>query len=574
MTHPAPDANRGGSSEPPPRPRVSVVMPFWNAGVFLEEAISSVIVQTMSSWELLLIDDGSSDGSTEIAQRYADCSPASIRYLAHDGRANRGVAASRNLGVRHARAPYIAFLDADDVWFPNKLARQTAILDSEPEAAMVCGPSLFWYGWTGRPEDAERDYVKDLRIAPAGLVKAPTLLLSSLTRGTFVANPSTIVIRREALDRTGGFEESFVGAVQTFEDDAFLAKVQLRESVFVATECWSKYRRHENSLLSIMTATGKTRAARLFYLIWLEDYLTEQRVESHEIWEALRLAQWPYRHPGRAAFRNALGLLSIRNAKDLVKRAARRTLPSPVHRWLRARRERHRARPAPAAVDFGGLRRVTPVGRLLGRDRGLPIDRYYIERFLTANADRIRGHVLELDDDRYTRAFGGDRVTRSDVLHVNPTNPRATIVADLTSAEEQIPSQRFDTIILTQALPFIYDVHAVVRTLHRILRPGGAVLATVGGIAPISRRDMERWGHYWSFTTLSARLLFEEAFPPAGVRVEASGNVLAATAFLHGLAAEELSPSELDHRDPDYEFLITIVAVKDPLPPDPSRPLP
>jgi hypothetical protein len=160
------------------------------------------------------------------------------------------------------------------------------------------------------------------------------------------------------------------------------------------------------------------------------------------------------------------------------------------------------------------------------------------------------------------------------VLHVHPTNPRATIVADLTDAEERIPSQRFDTIILTQTLPFIYDVHAVVRTLHRILQPGGAVLATVGGITPISRRDMERWGHYWSFTTLSARLLFEEAFPSAGVQVEASGNVLAATAFLHGLAAEELSRSELDYRDPDYEFLITIVAVKDPLPPDSRQSLP
>jgi SAM-dependent methyltransferase len=205
---------------------------------------------------------------------------------------------------------------------------------------------------------------------------------------------------------------------------------------------------------------------------------------------------------------------------------------------------------------------VTPVSRLLGRDRGLPIDRYYIERFLGANADRIQGHALELDDDRYTRAFGGDRVTRSDVLHLHPTNPRATIVADLSSADNRIPSDRFDAIILTQTLPFIYDVHAVVQTLHRILRPGGVVLATVGGITPISRRDMERWGHYWSFTTLSARLLFEEAFPAANVQVNAFGNVLAATAFLHGLAAEELHPSELDYHDPDYEFVITIVAVK------------
>jgi SAM-dependent methyltransferase len=213
------------------------------------------------------------------------------------------------------------------------------------------------------------------------------------------------------------------------------------------------------------------------------------------------------------------------------------------------------------SVHFGSLRRVTPVGRLLGRDRGLRVDCYYIERFLAANAERVRGHVLELDDDRYTRRFGGERVTRSDVLHVHPNNPRATIVADLTRGD-QIPSNRFDCILLTQTLPFIYDIHAVIRTLHRVLRPGGVVLATMGGITPISRRDMERWGHYWSFTTLSARLLFEEAFPPANVQVDSFGNVLAATAFLYGLAAEELHPDELDYRDPDYEFLVTVIAVK------------
>ena len=551
---------------PPTEPLVSVVVPFWNAGAFLEEAIASVTGQTFSSWELLLVDDGGDDDSPAIAARYAERFPERIRCLAHDGRANRGVAASRNLGVSHARGRYVAFLDADDVWLPTKLARQTAILDSEPEAAMVCGPSLFWYGWTGRPEDAARDYVKDLRITPAGLVRPPTLLISSLTRGTFVANPSTILIRREALGRTGGFEESFLGAVQTFEDDAFLAKLQLRETVFVATECWNKYRRHENSLLSIMTNTGKTREAKLFYLRWLQRYLDRQGVDGPEIRAAMERAFWPYRHPARAAVRDALRLISVTNAKALLKATARRTLPAAALGWARSRLARRRA-VAGTPVDLGGLRRVTPVSRLLGRDRGVPIDRYYIAQFLEANAARIRGHALELDDDGYTRAYGRERVTRSDVLHVNATNPRATIVADLTAAEHEISSNRFDTIILTQTLPFIYDIHAVVRTLHRILRPGGAVLATVGGITPISRRDMERWGHFWSFTTLSARRLFEEVFPPADVHVEAFGNVLAATAFLHGLSAEELTASELDHRDPDYQGLIAIVAIKPASPP-------
>jgi glycosyltransferase involved in cell wall biosynthesis len=318
----------------PTRPDVSVIMPFWNPGAFIEEAIASVRNQTFSSWELLLVDDGSSDQSTEIAKRYAAQSPSLIRYLEHEGHQNRGVAASRNLGLRHAKAHYLAFLDADDVWLPHKLAQQTAILEAEPEAAMVCGPSLFWYSWSGRTEDRERDYVKDLRIAPAGLIQPPALLISSLTRGTFVANPSTILIRREVVNRIGGFEESFIGDIQTYEDDAFLAKVQLKHAVFVATECWSRYRRHEHSLFSIMTNTGKTRATQLFYLNWLERYLSQDGTQAPEIWNALHAAFWPYRHPVRHAVKNAAKHFSFRASK-LLNATARRVLPSPARHTRR-----------------------------------------------------------------------------------------------------------------------------------------------------------------------------------------------------------------------------------------------
>jgi SAM-dependent methyltransferase len=191
----------------------------------------------------------------------------------------------------------------------------------------------------------------------------------------------------------------------------------------------------------------------------------------------------------------------------------------------------------------------------------LPIDRYYIERFLEQNAHDIRGRVLEMRDDQYTRRFGGDRVKQADVLHPTPDNPKATIVADLTRAEH-LPSDVFDCIVLTQVLPFIPDVQAAVRALHRILKPGGVVLATMPGISQIVRYDMDRWGDYWRFTSLSARRAFESGFPEGDLRVEAHGNVLAATAFLHGLSTRDLRPQELDFRDSDYEVLITVRAVK------------
>jgi SAM-dependent methyltransferase len=233
--------------------------------------------------------------------------------------------------------------------------------------------------------------------------------------------------------------------------------------------------------------------------------------------------------------------------------------PLPIRRlWARWMGTDHI--PPVGRVRLGSLRRVTPFSRDFGYDRGLPIDRFYIEAFLLAHASDIRGHVLEIADDTYTRRFGGSRVTRSDVLHVE-AQAGATITADLTRAEH-VPSNSFDCVILTQTLQFIYDVPAALQTVRRILKPGGVALATVPGISQVSRYDMDRWGCYWTFTSLSVRRLFEAAFGPGTAKIETHGNVLTAGAFLYGMAAEELEQRELDPRDPDYQLVITVRAVK------------
>ncbi len=218
-------------------------------------------------------------------------------------------------------------------------------------------------------------------------------------------------------------------------------------------------------------------------------------------------------------------------------------------------------RPAVGRVDFGDLRRVTPIGSRFGSDAGQPIDRYYIESFLERHAGDIKGRVLEIGDDRYTRQIGGNRVTQSDVLHAKQGNPKATIVADL-SAGDAISSNSFDCVVLTQTLQHVYELGGAIKTLYRILRPNGVLLATVPGISQISRYDMQQWGDYWRFTTRSAKQLFLECFPDEGIRVDGYGNVLSAIAFLHGLAAEELEKDELDYQHPDFEMVITIRAVK------------
>jgi SAM-dependent methyltransferase len=248
-----------------------------------------------------------------------------------------------------------------------------------------------------------------------------------------------------------------------------------------------------------------------------------------------------------------------RRAPDVsrLRSLIRRVLPPQLRRTL----TRLRRWPPVGHVRFGSLRRLRPFSREWGFDRGQPIDRYYIERFLALHRMDIRGGVLEVGSDHYTRTFGRERVVRSEVLHVADALPGVTLVADLTSADH-IPADSFDCLILTQTLQCLYDVPAAIRTLHRILKPAGVALVTFPGISKVSREDMERWGYYWSFTTASARRLFGEFFEPRNLQVEAHGNVLTAIAFLHGIATEELESEELDYHDPDYELLITVRARK------------
>ncbi|HYZ15796.1 MAG TPA: methyltransferase domain-containing protein [Candidatus Acidoferrum sp.] len=231
---------------------------------------------------------------------------------------------------------------------------------------------------------------------------------------------------------------------------------------------------------------------------------------------------------------------------------AKRTLPASTLATLRIWR-------AHLGSPFDLRRRRRPLGTYY--DRGLPIDRYYIENFLERNRSDIRDRVLEVGDRDYTVLFGADRVTRSDVLHVEAGNPQATIVGNLETGEN-IPAEAFDCFIATQLYPFIYDVQAALRNSWRALAPGGVLLATLPSISQISRYDMEHFGDFWRFTDASARRLFGEVFGSENIRVEVFGNVLSACAFLYGLGADELSREELDDREPDYPVTVAVWAIK------------
>jgi len=314
------------------KPLVSVIMIFLNAAKFFEEAIDSVLAQTHDNWELLLVDDGSADASPAIARLYVAREPGKVRYLEHAGHQNRGMSASRNVGIRDAKGEYIAFLDADDVWLPHKLEQQTAIMESQPAAAMVYGATRYWRSWTGNPEDLRRDYTPRLGVQPNTLVEPPTLLTLFLRGEAAVPSPCDIMIRREILEDVGGFEEDFRSL---YEDQVFYTKVCLKSPIFVSDQCWDRYRLHDESACAVAGKAGLDASAYLRFLNWIEGYLSKRGVKHAEVWEALQTKLRPYRYPFLHSF-FICGQAGFRRTKGLLTKIARRTLPVPVHDWLRA----------------------------------------------------------------------------------------------------------------------------------------------------------------------------------------------------------------------------------------------
>lgn len=305
------------------KPLVSVVMIFLNVETFIQEAIASVFSQTYAHWELLLVDDGSTDASTRIALRYANQYPAKVRYLEHQGHQNRGMSASRNLGVRTAKGDYVAFLDADDVYLPEKLERQVAVLESQPAAAMVYSATQHWYSWTGNPND-QRNSSRKLGVPPDTLVDPPTLPRLFLQRKAQTPGTCGVLVRREAIERVGMFEERFRGM---FEDQVFFYKLLLNKHVYLQSGVWDRYRQHPQSHNRVMSrkgaydrAGGPSPTYRMF-LQWLESYLIQHQINDPNLWQALNKELWPYRHPVRYRLVTMVRRVwQARKPKQLVRR--------------------------------------------------------------------------------------------------------------------------------------------------------------------------------------------------------------------------------------------------------------
>lgn len=310
---PKPRLNRNGQL-----PLVSIIIPFWNSGRFLQEAIDSVVAQSYSNWELLLVDDGATDQSVEIALLCAAQNPDRVRRLQHDDHRNRGVSASRNLGLRHAAGEYACFLDADDVFLPHKLETELAIFEANPAAVVVCGAFQYWYSWTGDQGDARRDFIVTLGVTADRLYHPPKLLIHNLRAGGRKPGTSSIMFKRAGwlFDIC---DESFVGLG---DDQVFWAKLSLLLPVFVTDECLFKYRQHPDSFCAVAMKGGEDFIAWKRFLNWLEQYLISERIDQPEIWKALKNCQ-----------RN----IAIQIKFAPLKLWARRILPIRARYWLRNR---------------------------------------------------------------------------------------------------------------------------------------------------------------------------------------------------------------------------------------------
>lgn len=534
---------------------VALIITSFNHGHFLADALESGLQQVHPFREIVVVDDGSTDDTASVAARFPQA-----RYVRQE---NRGLAAARNSGLRLSTSNFLIFLDADDRLLPNAVEAGLRCLEANPAAQFAYGGFRYIHP-TG-------EISSEVPVTECGPDPYLTLL-----RCNCVSMHATVMYRRHALVEAKGFQEQ----LRACEDYDIYLRIAREAKIVCHPAVVADYRRHGHNMsrdakLMLDTSLAVLRSQRVHVQGDRARYAAyKQGVRG---WQELYGTQWARQIAARSRsgvklhkLAGEICTLAMRAPYALIanQRWAYRTirgkilarLPFRLGTRLLARVEPERP-PLPGKVSLGDLRRLEPISRDFGFDRGTPVDRYYVERFLAAQTADIRGRVLEVGDNAYTRRFGGDRVSVSDVLNVNPGGESTTIVADLSSGTN-IPDDTFDCVIVTQTLHLLWDVSGGVRTLLRILKPGGALLLTVPGT--ISQLERGQWSKtwYWGFAPLAIQRLFTEIFGLPNVSIDVYGNVLASTAFLQGLAAEELQRVELDRQDPQYPLLITVRATK------------
>ena len=529
---------------------VSVVIPCYNHGRYLGKAIASVLGQSYGPVEVIVVDDGSSDNTREVAQSFGD----RVRYVYKQ---NGGLSAARNTGIEHARGEYLVFLDADDWLYPAALETNLHHLQQNPCAAFVSGSHIRVY--------VEKDLIKPEK------QHLKYDHYTSLLLYNYIGVPASVLYHRWVFD-----EFVFDETLKSCEDYDLYLKVARKYPVVHHTVKIAAYNIHRSN----MSANYKMMLKAVLQVLNRQEAVLRNQKEI----EAFKLGKqkWISLYTDFYVY-NVLQPISIKKINrtflyffqvnytffsDYFRKSLNRKMKSSLKKIIPNQFKRkikhflfepHNVKKE-KMVSLGDLDRVQPFSTCFGYDRGGPIDRYYIDGFLKQEQGYIQGNVLEIGDNFYTIQYGGEKVTKSDVLHVDPTSKEATIIGDISHAPH-IPDNTFDCIILTQTLHLIYNYKDALQTCLRILKPKGTLLMTVPGLSPI---DHDEWGDvwYWSFTDRSMNKVMKEVFQDGEVEVKSFGNVFIASAFLYGLGMNDVDKKKFDHNDPHFQVVITIKANK------------
>ena len=510
-------------------PRVSCVMIFLDGAAYIDEAIASVCGQIgLDDWELILVDDGSTDGSTEIAQQWCARDPGRIHYIDHPEHANAGMSASRNLGVSIARGTFIGFLDCDDVWLPLHLARRLDVAAVHPSADVIIGGTWRWYSWTGEAADRRRDHRMDLPAEEPFSVVAPPDLFAGIyaTPGRWnVPAMCSLLIRRTALMSIGGSSKEFRGL---HEDQVLYAKITLGLRVVIDPRPLSLYRQHPKSTCAVSESSGiwHPNVPSLIegrFLSWMQHYVqdigtTDRRVLSVVERNLAHHTQWSQRSPLNGSA--ALQLIRTR-LLDTARRHARRG-----KRMIRRFRPRddHRSIPGGWTSQAAALMAAIERGDVL---------------VIGSASDRPVRWIDRVPGDAFPNAVRVESTTLHECAHEK--------------VEDE--SERFDLIVVLSGATADLDPDAVLSTTHRRLRSGGHALLLFGArderpdspaALPVTRSRLEQLGHRW--------------FPDDRVRIEPFGNRLTATCLrTDTVAADEELGSLVDQHSPAFEVFFAMI---------------
>ncbi len=503
---------------------VSVVMIFKDAQPYLREAAESVLAQTWPHLELVLVDDGGTDGGDAVAADLAVSHPERVRVLSHPGRENRGMSAARALGIDHARGDLVAFLDGDDVWEPPHLAEQLAWLACAPEADMVVGRALTWRSWA---PGGGADALTPLPAAPGAVIRPPHLLTAVLRNGAVRTPTCSLLVRAGALRASGG---PVVAFRDLYEDQVLLARLQTSCIAVVSGSTTARYRQHAASVTSAARRAGtysRTRPnpSRDRFLEWLQQQpeLAADKVPA-ELTALLRASRAPV--PVTSATARVRSRLSTRTSA-----------------WARAVVAPSRV----GDVRWGSLRSPVPLSDVSPRAPAQGVADHYLSAFVERCAFDLAGSVLEVGGRGLAARWAGSRVDE------------LTEVAEATFLEDGLPRGTFDCVLAPQVLHLVKDERAVVRALVAALRPGGTLLLTAPGLAPVLPGP-PAVGRLLTAGALTA--LLGAVLPPHDVEVAVSGNVRAAVAALHGLHADEVDGKALAAVDARFPVLVTARALR------------